>query len=59
MQRTTVYYFIFWDETQERYVRSERPATLEAIEELDGTPIQSDSKVVDASLLDEHGVLRE
>jgi len=57
MEKITVYYFTKYDIETDQNVRSKRPATLEAIERVNGIAIKETAKDVDASQLDMDGFL--
>jgi len=58
MSDVEVCYFIGWDQMQGDNLRSNRPATLEAIKVRGGTPLPETRRVVDTSELDDNGFLK-
>ena len=58
MPDVEVYYFMGWDQMQGDNLRSQRPATLQAIKVRGGTPLPETRRIVDSSELDHDGFLR-
>lgn len=54
----TVYYFKVWDPEAEENVMPERPATLEAIEKVNGVPIMRTSLRVSDDEVDADGFVK-
>ncbi len=57
MATVTVYYFTMYDIQYDKVVRSQRPATRETIERFRGIVQEDTAEEVDASRLDENGLL--
>jgi len=58
MPDVEVYLFTGWDQMYGDNLRSERPATLEAIKARGGTHLPETRRVVDSSELDDNGFLK-
>jgi hypothetical protein len=57
MAVVTVFYFEGYDFTDDKIVRSKRPATLEFIEKYRFLPVHENALEVDTSQLDANGLL--
>ena len=57
MAEVTVFYFEGYDFTDDKIVRSKRPATLEFIEKYRFLPVRDNPLEVDTSQLDANGLL--
>ena len=58
MAEISVYYFTGWDQMHGDNLRSERPATLDAIGVRGGTALPETERRVDTSQLDGNGFLK-
>ena len=57
MSTVTVYYFRRYEISKDENVRSQRPGTIKAIQQLNCEPIMESSQEVDASLIDADGLV--
>lgn len=57
MQKVMVYYFTCYDIISDQILRSQRPATLEAIARCKGQVLKNTAQEIDASSLDDNGFL--